>query len=312
MASTFQAYSGLIGLPAPKVRKIGPNDCLAALSEGFDDFLEMPTYPAFIGIFYALGGIALAALSEFGHALHLVFPLAAGFALIGPFVAVGLYEMSRRRERGIQADWRDAFAVRHSPALPSALALGFFLFALFVVWIVAAELLYMLTYGPEAPKAALPFFRDVLTSGRGWMLIVLGGLIGFCFAAAALCISIVSFPLMLDRDGGVASAVDASLRLSRENPATVALWGLIVAVGLIVGSIPLFIGLAVVMPVLGHATWRFYRRAIEREPALELPVFDREAPEEPTDAIVRILQEPAYDTLIERIGRAWAWATGRG
>ena len=295
MASTYPAHSGPIAFSAPpKVRKIGANDCLAALSEGFDDFLEMPTYPAFIGLFYGLGGIALAALSQFGHALQLVFPLAAGFALVGPFVAVGLYEMTRRRERGLPADWRDAFAIMRSPALPSVLALGFFLFALFVVWIVAAELLYLLTFGPEAPKAAIPFFHDVVTTGRGWLLIVAGGLVGFCFAVAALLISVASFPLMLDRDVGVASAVDASLRLSRENPGAVAFWGLIVAAGLILGSIPLFIGLAVVMPVLGHATWRFYRRAIEREPALELPIVDRSARNVSPETA-------AYDTLVERI-----------
>jgi uncharacterized membrane protein len=295
MASASQPYFGPDALSAAvKVRKIGPRDCFAALSEGFDDFLEMPTYPAFIGLFYALAGIALAALSEFGHALHLVFPLAAGFALVGPFVAVGLYEMSRRRESGKPATWRDALAVLRSPALPSVLALGFFLFAIFVVWIVAAELLYLLTYGPVAPNAAIPFFRDVLTSGRGWALIILGGLVGFCFALVALCISVVSFPMMLDRDVGAAAAVNASLRVSRENPVGIALWGLIVASALVLGSVPLFIGLAVVMPVLGHATWRFYRRAIEREPALELPIMDR-------NARGAAPQAPAFDTLVERI-----------
>ena len=252
--------------------EFGPEDCFAALTEGFDDFLAMPTYPAFVGLFYAVAGIALVGMSSFRSALHLAFPLAAGFALIGPFVAVGLYEMSRRRERGLTPTWRDAFAVLSSPALASILAFGLLLLAIFAAWIVAAQLLYIWLYGPKPPAAAIPFLNDVPTSGRGWLLIGVGGLVGFCFAALALCLSIVSFPLMLDRDVGLVPALGASLRTARDNPLAVALWGLIVAAALFVGSLPLFFGLAVVMPVLGHATWRLYRKAIERDPAREVVI----------------------------------------
>ena len=123
---------------------------------------------------------------------------------------------------------------------------------------------------PIRPPRAIPFLQDVLTTDRGWTLIVVGVLVGFCFAALALAISVVSFPLMLDRDLGLVPALDASLRVTRANPLAVAFWGLIVAVALVLGSLPLFFGLAVVMPVLGHATWRLYRKAIERDPAHEL------------------------------------------
>ena len=280
MASAFHVYFGPdfgpdATIQPPKVRRIEPRDCFAALAEGFDDVLEMPTYPAFVGLFYGLAGVALVSLTSFGNALHLAFPLAAGFTLVGPFVAVGLYEMSRRREQGLAATWRDAFAVLRSPALPSIFALGFLLFAIFFAWLEAAQTFYVRLYGPDPPSAAIPFIRDVLTSGRGWLLIVLGGAIGFCFATASLCISVVSFPLLLDRDVGLVPAVAASLRVSRENPIAIALWGLIVAAALVLGSLPLFVGLAVVMPTLGHSTWRLYRRAIEREAARELPIPNR-------------------------------------
>ena len=273
MSSTFHVYFGPEALDTRvRLRKIEPRDCIAALREGFDDFVAMPTHPVFVGIFYAMAGIALMGLTSFANALHLVFPFAAGFALVGPFFAVGLYEMSRRREAGLPSSWRDSFAVFRSPALPSIVALGVGLLVIFVIWIGAAQVLYGWLYGPKPPSAVVPFLRDVLTSGRGWTLIVLGCLIGFCFAALALCLSVVSFPLMLDRDVGLVPAVVASLRTARDNPGAVALWGLIVAVTLVLGSLPLFIGLALVMPVLGHATWRLYRLAIERDPAHELPI----------------------------------------
>ena len=273
MASAFHVYFGPEALTAPiRIRKIGPRDCFAALREGLDDFVAMPSHAPFLGLFYALGGIALATLSSFGNALQLVFPFAAGFALIGPFFAVGLYELSRRREVGLPASLSDAFAVFRSPALPSIIALGFYLFVTLALWVGVAELLYVQLYGPKPPAGAVSFLADVLTSGRGWLLILLGGLIGFCFAALALCISVISFPLMLDRDVGAVPAVVASMRLARENPGAVALWGLIVAAALTLGSLPLFLGLALVMPVLGHATWRFYRRAVQRDPVHEVPI----------------------------------------
>jgi uncharacterized membrane protein len=272
MSIAFHVYFAPDASATPlKVCKIEPRDCFAALAEGLDDAQAMPTYPAFLGLFYALAGVALVSLSSFANALHLAFPLAAGFALVGPFFAVGLYEMNRRRELGLSATLRDAFGALRSPALPSILALGFLLFVIFAAWIEAAHLLYIGLYGPAPPVSAIPFFHDVLTSGRGWLLIILGGAIGFCFAALALCISVVSFPLMLDRDVGLVPAVTASLRVSRENPVAIALWGFMVATVLVVGTLPLFIGLAVVMPTLGHSTWRFYRRAIEPDPSVSRP-----------------------------------------
>ena len=273
MTSAFHVYFGPEALvQTPKTRPIGPRDCFSALAEGFDDFFTIRTYPVFVGLFYAVAGIAIVGMSSFASALQLVFPLAAGFALIGPFIAIGLYEMSRRRERGLAVRGRDAFAVLRSPALPSILAFGLLLLMIFAAWIFAAELIYSSLYGPNPPAAALPFLTDVVTTHRGWLLIVVGGFVGFCFAAVTLAISVVAFPLMLDRDVGLVPALEASLRVTRANPLAVALWGLIVAAGLVLGSLPLFTGLAIVMPVLGHATWRLYRKAIERDPAHEVAV----------------------------------------
>jgi uncharacterized membrane protein len=290
VTSAFHVYFGPDAVAAtPRVRRMGLGDCFSALSEGFDDFFAMPTYPVFVGLFYAVAGIALFATTSFASALQLAFPLAAGFALIGPFVAIGLYEMSRRRERGLAVASHDALTIFRSPALPSILAFGLLLLAIFAAWLFAAELIYVWLYGPDPPVAAIPFLRDVVTSAHGWTLIVVGGLIGFCFAALTLAISVISFPLMLDRDVGLVPALSASLHVTRANPVVIALWGLIVAVALILGSLPLFFGLAVVMPVLGHATWRLYRKAIERDAAHELPIEGPLNPDVTKNPVLRLV-----------------------
>jgi uncharacterized membrane protein len=280
--TAIHVYFGPDALTSPPViRKMAMSDAFAALAEGFDDFRAMPTHLVFLAIFYIGAGMALTALSSFGGALQLVFPLAAGFALVGPFLAIGLYELSRRRELGMQVGLSDALVVASSPALPSLACLGLALVAVFAVWIAVAEGLYVWLYGATAPSSAAALLGDVLTTHRGWLLIGLGGGIGFLFAAFVLCVTVIAFPLMLDRDVGMLPAVATSLRLAATNPAAVATWGAIVAVLLCLGALPMFIGLAVVMPVLGHGTWRFYRRAIQRDRAHEQQLQWPDIPRKP-------------------------------
>jgi uncharacterized membrane protein len=247
---------------AAPVRGITAADLGDALARGIDDFAAMRTDVAFLCVFYPLAGLVLARL-VFGYGLlPLLFPLASGFALIGPVAAVGLYEMSRRREQGFEAGWADAFAVFRSPAFPSIMLFGLLLLAIFVLWLYVAIALYDITLGPDQPTSLAAFASDLFTTSRGWALIIAGNGIGFVFAVFVLAIGVVSAPLLLDRDIALTAAIGTSLRAMRRNPGPMALWGLIVAGGLAIGSLPLFLGLIFVMPVLGHATWHLYRRVV--------------------------------------------------
>lgn len=250
-------------LAHPTVRNIGAEDLKEALRKGYEDFKEMPTHLAFIGLIYPLFGICLAALTFTSNALPLLFPLVSGFALIGPLAAIGLYELSRRRELGLETSWDHAFDVLRSPSLPSILALGLVLMVIFLAWLATAQALYEWLYGEMAPESYAAFLGEVVTTSKGWTLIVLGHAIGFVFAFVVFSISVLSFPLLLDRDCGVACAVQTSVEAVLKNPKTMGFWALIVAALLMIGSAPLLVGLAVVMPILGHASWHLYRRAVE-------------------------------------------------
>jgi uncharacterized membrane protein len=252
---------------APAIRRIGPADLFDALARGWEDFAATPSHGVFLCIIYPAIGIAIAGLTLGFAILPLLFPLAAGFALIGPLAALGLYELSRRREAGVRASATDALDVLHSPSLGSILALGALLMIIFITWIATARAIFVANFGYAAPDSIAQFAHDLLFTREGWTLILVGNFVGFLFAAVALTIGVVSFPLLLDRNVGAAVALLTSVRVVVANPLTMALWGLIVAALLVIGSLPMFIGLAVTLPLLGHATWHVYRKAVAPDPA---------------------------------------------
>jgi len=247
---------------APAVRHISARDLWDALAEGVRDLGASRADVLFIGVIYPIAGIVLASLAFNYDLLPLVFPLVSGFALLGPVAAIGLYEISRRREQGLPASPADALNVLRSPRLGSILALSLVLLALFFLWIGAAYFIYASTLGPEPPASPTAFLHDVVSTGPGWTMTLVGIGVGLLFALAAFAISVVSFPLLLDRDVTFDMAITTSVRAVAANPGPMALWGLIVAGGLILGSLPALVGLVFIVPVLGHATWRLYRKVV--------------------------------------------------
>ena len=247
---------------APEIRKITVSDLKDALKAGLDDFWAMPTHVVFLSLIYPVVGI-LIGRAAFGYdVIPLLYPFAAGFALLGPLAAIGLYELSRRREAGMDTSWKHAFDVLHSPSLPGIAAIGLLLLVIFGGWIGVAQSLYIANFGYGEPVSWTSFARQVLTTPSGFSLILAGNAVGFLFAVLALMISVVSFPLLLDRNVGPVAAVLTSFRAVAANPVAMALWGLIVAMLLVVGFATFFLGLAVIVPVLGHATWHLYRKVI--------------------------------------------------
>ena len=245
-------------LPVP--RRITTGDLRASLSEGLRDFLAFRTDVIVLCCIYPIAGAVFWQLATGANLLHMIFPLFAGFALMGPLFATGLYEMSRQQERGVHVTWATAFEPFRQPVIFRIATLGLALLAVFIVWLLAAEWIYGVTLGGPPPVSLGQFAHAVLATSAGRAMILLGVGVGFVFAVGVLCCSVISFPLLLDRNVTVPQAVGASIAAVRANPRVMAIWGLVVAGGLLVGAAPLLVGLIVTLPVLGHATWHLYRR----------------------------------------------------
>ncbi len=249
-------------LAPPQVRRITFADLRDVLVDGFKDFAAFRADVIFLCIIYPAAGFVLARTMSNVGLLPLIFPLVSGFALIGPFAAIWLYEMSRRRERGESVSWVEGVKIFASTSAAAIFKLGLLLVAIFGLWLATAMQIYNMTMGPEMPTSMASFASDVFSTPAGWALIVFGGGIGFIFALVVLSISVVSFPLLLDRHVSVSTAVATSLRATQVNPGPILAWGFIVAASVVLGMIPVLLGLIVVLPVLGHATWYLYRKVV--------------------------------------------------
>ncbi|MGV8855618.1 MAG: DUF2189 domain-containing protein [Devosia sp.] len=251
-------------LDLPVIRTITVADLGLALRRGATDFWERPSHYAMLAVIYPIIGIVLTVWMNGFHTWTLLYPLIGGFALIGPFAALGLYEISRRREQGLDTGWTHAFGVFRSPAIGSIGAVAALLLVLFTLWLTTAQALYESLLGPVTPQTLDGLIVQVFTEPAGMTLLIAGTMLGGLFALITLCTTVIAFPLLLDRDVGAFVAVETSLRAVLKNPVPLLAWGLLVGAGLLVGTLPLFVGLAIVIPIFGHATWHLYRALVEQ------------------------------------------------
>jgi uncharacterized membrane protein len=247
----------------PHVRRIHPGELDWALAAGWKDFREKRGEVVMLALIYPAVGMLAAALTLNSRLLPMFFPIAAGVSILGPAVASGFYVLASRREAGLESGWRhfvDPLLGGNRLAL-AALTAG--LLALFLAWLLCAWAIYAATLGPEHLRGA-DFLRALFTTSKGWTLIALGNLVGLGFAVATLALGVVSFPMVVDKGVDAFTAVSTSIRAVSANPKAMTLWGLRVAGLLLLGALPAFVGLAIVLPTLGYATWRLYTRLVER------------------------------------------------
>jgi uncharacterized membrane protein len=260
-------YTTVVATPArddapPQTRRLTMDDLRTALRRGWEDLAAMRSDVMFACMLYPLMGAVLVALTAQGNVMHLLFPVLSGFALVGPVAALGLYELSRRREAGMEVSWADMFDVLRSPRFPRIVMLSLLNAVIFMLWLLLADMIHAATLGDELPRSLGALLTEVATTPAGWAMAVIGTGVGFLLAAVVLAVSVMSFPLLLDRDVSLPVAVTTSVKVVRENSMVMAAWGLIVAGLLAVAILPVLLGLIVVLPLLGHATWHLYRAAV--------------------------------------------------
>ncbi|AQR62920.1 hypothetical protein BZG35_15610 [Brevundimonas sp. LM2] len=249
---------------APGVRRITQADINWALSEGWKDFSAKRGDVLVLAVLYPVLGLLAAAIALNDRLLPVFFPLVAGLSVMGPAAAAGFYEIARRREAGISSSWIHFFDPLNGRSRTPLLMLTLMSLVFFATWIAAAWVIYQATLAQVGPMTIVGGFEQLFSTPEGWAMVVVGNLVGAVFAVLTVLLTLVSFPMVVDRPVDAGTAVATSIRAVGRNPGAVASWGLRVAALLLLGCLPLFMGLAVVLPVLGYATWHLYTRMVER------------------------------------------------
>ncbi len=258
------AQSGAVKAPRmPTARTVTPSDIVAALKDGLSDYTAAPMFGVFFGGIYALGGLFILACLTLIDMPWMIIPVAVGFPLIGPFVAAGLYEVSRERAAGRQPQWRDVLLVVVQQRQRQLGWMAFVVLFIFWMWIYQVRVLLAIFLGFQGFSSIGDFLTIVTTTSDGLGFLAVGTLVGAFLSLVLFCTTVIAMPLLLDRDLDFVSAMIVSFRVVFLNPVAMIGWGIIVAASAIVAMIPVFLGLLIVLPVLGHATWHLYRRAVQ-------------------------------------------------
>lgn len=261
MAGTAERPGAIIATP-PQVRKITFDDVQAALAAGVKDFLTVPAFGFVLGGIYALGGLAILASVFTFHLSYLAYPLLSGFVLIGPFIAAGLYEVSRELEAGRTPTWSQVIGTIFAQRKRELAWMAFISIFAMIIWLYQVRLLLALFLGFATFATFDDFARVLFTTTDGISFLVVGNVVGLILALAVFSITVISFPLLMDRDVDVVTAMITSVNAVVTNPGPMIGWGLVVVFFIALGCIPAFLLLPLALPVLGHTTWHLYRRAV--------------------------------------------------
>jgi uncharacterized membrane protein len=248
---------------APVVRSVTFSDIMAALKEGFSDFRRAPLFGLFFGAFYAFGGILITWLMLWNDMVYWVIPLVIGFMLIGPFVAVGLYEVSRALEQGRPLSWSGVMGVMFRQREREFVWMSFVTLFVFWIWIYQVRLLLALFFGLKTFSTFDAFLTMLFTTANGLTFLVVGHIVGAILSLVLFSLTVVSFPLLLDREVDFITAMITSVKAVVTSPAAMIAWAICIVVLTILAMLPAFLGLIFVLPILGHATWHLYRRLVE-------------------------------------------------
>ncbi|MBW4024001.1 MAG: DUF2189 domain-containing protein [Proteobacteria bacterium] len=245
-----------------EVRHIGLGALMPALKAGFEDLRALRTDQITIAVIYSICGLIVAAVIADRALVPFLFPACAGFALIGPLATLWYAALSRAHEQTGDGKSEHAMRVFRGPRMKTLRILGGAAILLFLLWNGAAALIYEWTLGSSSAKPNSFFLVRVFTTGAGWELTIIGCGVGMIFAVIAVAIGCVSFPLAIDKPVTAWEAIQVSMQAMARNPLFMVCWGIVIVAGLLIGAIPGLIGLAVTLPILGHATWHVYRRIV--------------------------------------------------
>ena len=249
--------------PVPQIRAVTYDDVRHALSRGFADFCKAPAFGLFFGAIYALGGLLLVAAVTALQLPWLSYPLIIGFSLIGPFIAVGLYEVSRRLETGQPLAWNDILSVVWRQRHRELGWMAFVMLFIFWIWLYQVRTLIAVFLGFKSFSTLPQFLEIVFTTPEGWMFLAAGHVVGAAISLVLFTLTVVSCPLLLERDVDFVTAMITSVKAVFASPVVMIGWGIFVVLCVVLSAIPAFAGFLISLPVLGHATWHLYRRAVE-------------------------------------------------
>ena len=249
--------------PMPKVNKITVNDVIDAFAAGLADFRRAPVYGLAIGAFFALGGLFVVLSAAALNMSYLSYPAAAGFVLIGPFAAVGLYEVSRRLQNGEELSWSRIFGTMWAQKGRELSWMAFVVLFIQIMWMYQVRLLLALFLGFRSFASFDEFLSQVISTPEGLMFLAVGHVVGAILSLILFSLTVVSFPLLMEEDRDFITAMITSVRAVFTSPVPMIGWAFVVTAVLIVSMAPAFLGLVVSLPILGHTTWHLYKKCVE-------------------------------------------------